>query len=263
MADSPVVRTEIRGKIADVVLNRPDKRNAINQDVVEGLVAAFTALQADPNVHVIILRGEGTMFSSGIDATWLGGLAGADAGVMSPMFRVLVHKIQDALNLIERVEKPVVAVLHGLCQGLGLELALACDFRIAAEDAAISLPEVILGLIPDCGGTTRVTRMAGPAVAKEVIMLCERLPARRYHEWNLVTRICPAADLPRTVDEFVATLLDRPLHVLGIAKRLIDRGAGQDKMTHMEMEALANTILVQNPALPQVMLEGFAKLKKK
>jgi enoyl-CoA hydratase/carnithine racemase len=259
----PVVRVEIQEEVAHVVLNRPDKRNAINQEVIEGLFAAFSEIQVNPAVHVVVLRGEGAMFSSGIDMNWLGALAGNDARQMGPLFRVLVTKIQETLNLIERVEKPVVAVLHGLCQGLGLELALACDFRIAAEEATISLPEVVLGLIPDCGGTTRVTRIAGPAVAKEVIFLCERLPARRYAEWNLITRVCPAADLARTVADFVALLRDRPLHVLGIAKRLIDRGANLDKMTHMEMEALANSILVQHPLLPQVMMEGFGKLRKK
>ena len=264
MNDKPAVLTRIDGSVATVTLNRPEKRNAINGDVVDGLKQAFLELEADTDLRVILLRGEGIMFSSGIDATWLGQLAGLDdTGKMGVYLRILINRIQEVNNLIERVEKPVVAVLHGRCIGLGLEIALACDFRIAAEDTLIGLPEVVLGLVPDCGGTTRVTRFAGPAVAKEIIMLCENLPAVRYHQWNLINRVCPASELDRTVKEFTDILLDRPPRTLGVVKRLIDRGAGLDKMSHMEMESMANSALVTVSEFPQILMEGFGKLRKK
>ena len=203
------------------------------------------------------------MFTSGIDATWLAQLGTVQGARLSLFVRLMIEKVQSLNNLIEQIEKPVICQIHGLCQGLGLEIALACDFRIAAEDAKIALPEVVLGLIPDCGGTTRVTRFAGPAVAKEVVMYCEPEPAQRYYEWNLVNRVCPADQLDRTVADFAAVLMDRPALTLGMAKRLIDRGAGLGKNEHMEMEALTNSALLVLPDFPQILMEGFQKLRGK
>ena len=264
MADGQAVRIEIDGPVARVILNRPEKRNAINEDVVDGLNDALGRLESNGDVHVVLLRGEGSMFSSGIDFTWIGQLGAVEDKTHAGVFlRLLITKVQEMNNWIERIEKPVIAVLHGRCIGLGLEIALACDFRIAEEGTLMGLPEVLLGLVPDCGGTTRVTRCAGPAVAKEVVMLAEQVDCRRYLEWNLINRIAPKGALDAAVDDFVKVILDRPPRVIGLAKRLIDRGAGLDKMSHMELEALANSALILAPDFPQIIMEGIQKVRKK
>ncbi len=258
-----IVRLEIKGPVAHIILNRPEKRNAIHDEMIEGMRTHFKALETNDEVRAIILRGEGKMFCSGIDAMWLGQLGQVQGPPLSRLVRLMIEKVQSLNNLIEQIEKPVICQIHGLCQGLGLEIALACDFRISADDAKIALPEVLLGLVPDCGGTTRVTRFAGPAVAKEVVIYCEPEPAQRYYEWNLVNRVCPPDQLDKTVDDFVKVLLDRPPLTVGMAKRLIDRGAGLGKNEHMEMEAMTNSTLLTLPEFPVIMMEGFQKLRNK
>ena len=264
MNENNTVLLDQKGDVVHLILNRPDKRNAINEDIANGLYNHLLNLERDPDVRAIVLRGAGAMFSSGIDATWLGQI-GANFGKsdLGLFVRQMIAKIQGLNNLIERIEKPVIAMLHGRCIGLALEIALACDFRIATDDCLVSMPEVLLGLVPDCGGTTRVTRMAGPAVAKEVVMYCETETAQRYYEWNLINRVCPADQLEKTVADFIAVLNDRPPRTLGLAKRLIDQGAGLSKTVHMEMEAYVNSSLLTDPEFPQILMSGFQKLRGK
>jgi enoyl-CoA hydratase/carnithine racemase len=121
------------------------------------------------------------------------------------------------LNKIERIEKPVVAKIHGFCGGLGLELALAADFRLAGENALLGVPEIILGLIPDCGGTTRLTRLLGPAWAKELIMTGDMMPARRAYEIGLVNRVFPDATLEEETKALLNKLRQRSSLALGLA----------------------------------------------
>ena len=165
MADG-VVKWEVRENLGIVTLNRPDKRNAINGEVLEGIKEAFSELSLDPAARVILLQGAGKSFSAGIDFNHLAEVNREDGRAPGIRLREGIETIQSILNRIEKIEKPVVAKIHGFCGGLGCELALTADFRIASESATLGMPEIILGIIPDCGGTTRLTRMLGPARAK-------------------------------------------------------------------------------------------------
>jgi enoyl-CoA hydratase/carnithine racemase len=159
-------------------------------------------------------------------------------------FRQLVARLQYVFNQMEALEKPVIALLHGYCFGMGLELALAADFRIAAEDAVLAIQEVELGIIPDVGGTTRLVRTVGMPRAKEMIMLARRVDAPRAYEIGLVHEVVPAGELEKHAAAWVAGLEGCAPLAVGMVKKLIDRGAHLDKLTFMELEALAQSSLI-------------------
>ncbi len=186
-----VVQWEVKEGLGTITLNRPEKRNAINGEVLEGINQAFSELSLNPEARVILLQGAGPTFSAGIDFNFLGTVARDDGRAPGIRLREGIDAIQTILNRIERIEKPVVVKIHGFCGGLGLELALTADFRIASEGATLGVPEIILGLIPDCGGTTRLTRMLGPIWAKELIMTGDMIPAKELTRSAWSTRSSP------------------------------------------------------------------------
>jgi len=261
--ESQLVKWEVKDRIGIITLNRPEKRNAINGEILEGIQKAFSELSLDLEARIILLQGAGTAFSAGIDFNYLATVARDDGRAPGIRLREGIDAIQSILNKIERIEKPVVAKIHGFCGGLGLELALTADFRLAGENATLGVPEIILGLIPDCGGTTRLTRMLGPVWAKEMIMTGDMLPAKRAYEIGLVNQIFPEATLEEKTRAFLDKLLQRPSLALGLAKRAIDWGAGLDKMAHMEIEAYVQSLLITAKDFPETLQKGLATLLKR
>src|ERR1700677_318783 len=144
-----LVLTEDRGAVRHVVLNRPEKRNAMSQALLRELGDALRAAGDDASVHCVVLRGEGPVFSAGVDLGELASLAG-DTSVTRSFRDVFL----DCANLCEAMVKPVVCQIHRACFGGALEVALGCDLRIASDDAQLGLPEVKFGIIPDVGGSS-------------------------------------------------------------------------------------------------------------
>src|SRR3954465_1367677 len=142
-----IVLTEDRGAVRHVVLNRPEKRNAFNDELVLGLRAALIAAAEDDAVHCVVLRGEGPLFSSGMDVNFLAALAGEPGRL-----RVSRRPIIETWNLLEEMPKPTIAQIHGACIGGAMELALAADLRVMAADAVAAILEGKIGLIPGVGG---------------------------------------------------------------------------------------------------------------
>src|SRR2546421_6142971 len=161
---SEYVSVEDRDRVRHIVLDRPEKRNAIHHDMVLELRDAAREAYEAPDIHVVILRGEGKAFSAGIDVSQLGNLGGA--ALLRPFRRDCIELV----NLLEEMPKPVIAQIHGPCLGLGAEIALACDLRVMSDDTLFGLPETKLGLIPDVGGSSRLPAVGGRGVAKELIM---------------------------------------------------------------------------------------------
>src|SRR3989440_1683618 len=152
----PIVQTEDRGAARHVVLDRPEKRNAMNGELVQALGFALKAAANDPDVRCVVIRGEGQMFSSGMDFADLVGLSQAPENL-----RAFRREILETWNLCEEMAKPTVCQVHGACIGGALELAPARDLRGAAEDALLGLPETRGGLIPDVGGSARLPAGGG------------------------------------------------------------------------------------------------------
>jgi len=239
---TPLVVTRREDALLYVGLNRPEKRNAIHRELLLALVDAVSTAERDPDVRAVVVYGEGPVFSAGVD---FGMLAGDVAGESRAPFRTMVGEMQAALSRLEAIEKPVVGALHRYVPGLGLELALAFDLRVATSDCELGLPEVRLGLVPDVGGTTRLVRTVGYAKAKELIMTGRMIPAPEAAAIGLVNQVVPPGDhlaaAARLANEIAA---NAPLAV-GLAKRLIDLGHGLDKQTFLQIELLAQSILVR------------------
>lgn len=257
-----VITIRIEGEIAYLALNRPEKRNAINAAMLEALPKALAEVDR-PSVRAIIVYGEGAVFSAGIDFTSLasdtGAQGGSGGGPNTARFRRFVHDSQNSLDALERIEKPVIGALHGYVGGLGLELALACDARIAAAGTRLGMPEVRLGLVPDVGGTTRLTRTAGYAMAKELIMTARMIDAEEAARIGLVNRVVPAGNQIAAAEELAREIARNAPLAVGMAKRIIDIGHSVDKATFLDLEALAQTSLL----MTEDFREGAAALAQR
>lgn len=239
-----LVKVRIEGELAYLSLNRPEKRNAINNDVLRALPEALA--KADQReVRAIIISGEGAVFSAGLDFT---SVAGGELGSGGPdlaRFRRQIADSQASLTAFELIEKPVIAAIHGYAGGLGLELALACDARIAAKGTRLGMPEVRLGLIPDVGGTTRLTRTVGYAHAKELIMTARLIDADEAARIGLVNRVVGENGHIAAAEELAKEIARNAPLAVGLAKKVIDLGHNGDKATFLQLESIAQSLLLQ------------------
>jgi enoyl-CoA hydratase/carnithine racemase len=226
-----IVLSEDRGAVRHLVLNRPQKRNAMNQELLRALGDALRAAAADEDVHCVVLRGEGPVFSAGVDLGELAQSAGRP-GQLRPFRKVFL----DCPNLCEEMTKPVVCQIHRTCVGGALEVALGCDLRIAAEDARFSLPEVKFGIIPDVGGSTRLPAVIGLGRAKELIMTARTIDAAEAERIGLINRVVPADELEAATQALVGELLANSHVAVGRAKRVIDASARPALAQTLEME---------------------------
>jgi enoyl-CoA hydratase/carnithine racemase len=227
-----LVSTEQRGAVRHVVLDRPEKRNAFNAELVVATGRALREAADDPETHVVVLRGNGPMFSSGMDLGALGDLAGNQPDRLRTFRRACI----EAWNIAEEMEKPVVCVIHGACIGGALELALACDLRVMAADAIAGMPEVRIGLIPDVGGSSRLPQVVGLGRAKELIMTGKLIGAEEAERIGLVNRVAPAEELDAATDALVGELLACAPVAVGLAKRAMDASARPALAATLELE---------------------------
>ena len=239
---SPLVISRREDALLFVGLNRPEKRNALHRELLHGLVDAITAAERDREVRAVVLYGEGPVFSAGVDFAMLAGDVQGDAPAP---FRSVVGDMQAALSRLEALEKPVIAALHRYVPGLGLELALACDLRVATTDCELGLPEVKVGLVPDVGGTTRLVRTVGYARAKELIMTGRMIRAEEAVAIGLVHQVVPPGEHVRAATRLAGEIAAIAPLAVGLAKRLIDLGSGVDKQTFLQMELLAQSVLLK------------------
>ncbi len=251
-----VILTEKEDGIMTITLNRPEKRNALNPEIMDALPRAFSSAFEDPDVRAVILTGKGKVFSAGIDifsypTLFLEKIGGNETSRL----RDYITDMHYDLNKIECMEKPVICAINGHVIGMGLELALTADFRIATEDALLGIPEVQLGLIPDVGGTTRLTRMIGIVKAKELIMTGKMITAQEALKINLVNEIVLGGELMEKAKELARYIAENCFpKAVGLAKRMIDLSRDMDKNTSLEMEGICQSILFSDI---DNLVEGF------
>jgi enoyl-CoA hydratase/carnithine racemase len=226
-----LVTTEDRGAVRHIVLNRPEKRNAMNQALLTELAGALRAAGDEDAVHCVLLRGEGPVFSAGVDLAELASFAG-EPSVLRPFRNVFL----DCANLCEQITKPVVCQIHHTCVGGALEVALGCDLRVAAEGSRFGLPEVRFGIIPDVGGSTRLPAVVGLGRAKELIMTGAMIDAAEAHRIGLVNRVVAADELEAATQGLVDELLANSHVAVGRAKRVMDASARPALAQTLEME---------------------------
>jgi enoyl-CoA hydratase len=215
--------------VATITLNRPDSRNALNRAMCEDLLAATAAAAADPDLRLVLLRGNGPVFCAGADLKERKGMTADE--VRTRRLRGFA-----AYGALERLAMPVVAVVHGAAIGSGCELAAACDFIVATPEAMFSTPEALWGTV---GATQRLPRVLGKRLAKDLMFTGRKLSAEEARAAGLVARIAPADKLEQAVAEIVAAVCKASPAGLRQAKRCIDQGLELDPRGAFAVELLA------------------------
>ena len=233
-----LVSVEDRGAVRHLVLNRPEKRNALNGEAIQALGASIEAAAADDSVRVVVVRGEGPLFSSGMDLNDLRDLAESPANL-----RQYRRPILQWWNLLEEMPKPTICQIHGAALGGAFELALACDFRTMAEDAVAGIMEVRVGLLPDVGGCSRLPAVVGLGNAKELIMTGKVIDGREAHRIGFANRIAPADQLDAATEKLANELLACAPRAVGLAKRVMDAAAKPALSVTLEQEVAAQEVL--------------------
>ncbi len=227
-----------RGTITTLWLDRADKRNAMDGAMMRELAAAIDAIATDGDARVLVVRGRGPVFSSGIDHQLLLEVMAESKRVP---FQHVHHELQETFHRLARLGKPVIAAIHGACIGMACELVLAADVRIASEDAIVGLPEIAFGIVPDVGGTTRLVRAVGESRARELVMSGRLLRARTAERYGLVHDVASdAADLDRVVAHRAGQLAAHPPIALALAKTLCQASADSGTQTSFRLEGVCD-----------------------
>ena len=228
----------VEDNVALVTLDRPDVLNAVNETMRQELASLPPRLE-EREVRVVVFTGAGRAFCAGGDV----GLFEQDW--RSPEFRAHSRILTDFFDALERLEKPVIVALNGVATGAGLQLALSCDLRFAAESVEMGFRENFIGLIPGVGGITRTTRLLGPAITKELIFSTDLIDAETAREYGLVNRVYPDDALLDETTAFAERLTRRAPQALGLAKLLVNEAQNVDLHTGRTFESLAQSILLE------------------
>jgi 2-oxoglutaroyl-CoA hydrolase len=234
MSEHDGFRVERDRGVATITLDVPGKLNRVSMAARDELRGVFEALDRDAAVRFVVLAGAGETFTAGGDIPGFLQRSPWD-----------VSRLADNVAAPERCSKPVVAALRGYCFGVGLELALACDFRLAADDLQLGFPEVTIGMIPGSGGTQRLARLVGLGRAKDIVMRGRRVSAEEALALGLVTEVVA----PDALDDAVRALVDdlarhSPL-ALAMAKRVLNQAYEGPLAQGLELEGLAYGLLRQ------------------
>lgn len=254
----PGLAVALQDGVLRLTLDRPEKRNAIDDTVMAGLVDAFDAANRDEAVRVVLLTGAGDHFCSGADLVARNEPTGERPRVGSIQRRVpsLAHRL---IPLVCTVQVPVVCAARGHVAGIGLHLAAAADFTLVAEDASLWAPFAQRGFTPDSGGSWLLPRRVGPARARELLLLGRRLTGVEAAEWQLVHRAVPAAEVDAVAADLLARLAAGPTVALGLTKWLLHQGEVQPLDAHLADEAFA----LELSSRSEDFKEGLAAFREK
>lgn len=230
------VEIRYEGPRADLVLRRPEVLNAINFEVFDGLAAAAEELATNDSVRVVVLSGEGRSFSSGIDTTSFGELAGTPSE--------MVARAQAGFRRIAALPMPTIAAVRGHALGAGLQIALACDIRVVTSDASLGLLELRYGIIPDLGGTQRLPALVGAGRAKKMIWGAVRITGEEAGRMGLAEIVVAPDDLDATVDELASSIAAAPPLAVREAKRLVELAGRVPHEEGMDEEARSQQLLL-------------------
>lgn len=215
MAD--LLRVDVADRVAVLTLDRPDRLNAIGTATADRIESTLDELRADPAVRALVVTGAGRGFSAGADLDEIEALRTAYE------FRAFVGRLTEVFGRLQAFEKPSVAAIHGFALGGGLELALACDLRVAERGAKLGLPEMKLGVLPGAGGTQRLPRLVPPGIAKQMILTGEPIDAERAHAVGLVNELAEPGEGLRVATALAARLAAGAPLALAAGKALVDR----------------------------------------
>ncbi len=243
-------------KIAVLTINRPDVKNALDLDTYEEFGEAVEEIKRDSDIRVAVITGAGDSFCAGLDLKFA-----AKIKSMSAMEVVSLIKRLQGIFAFENVGKPVISAIKGYTLGNGCDIALASDFVIAAEDAKIGMIYTNLGLIPDMGGTFRLPRLVGLAMAKELILTGEQISARRALEIGMINKVVPTEKLMDETMKFAGKLAGRSPIALAMAKAAINKGLGVDLSAAQDFEAYIQNVCLQSDDVTEA-ISAFLEKRK-
>jgi len=253
MADLKYVLVESRGDVGIVTVNRPDKLNALNAETVNELRIALEQVAKDDAVRAVVLTGAG-------EKSFVAGADIAELAKMTPLSGIQVSRQgQDTFRFLETMRKPVIAAVNGFALGGGLELALACHFRVASENAKFGLPEVKLGIIPGYGGTIRLPRVVGRGRALELVLTGEMIDAQEAHRIGLVNHVYAQSELMGAAEQLAKKIAANGPVAVALAIEAVDHGYHASTEDALRLEANLFGLL----ASTQDMREGMGAFLEK
>lgn len=226
---------EFDGEICVVSINRPEVRNALNRETWADIAQVTNQLEKDDKVKVIIITGAG-------DKAFV---AGADVAALKErtLIETFFNENQATLSRLAAVDKVTIAAINGFALGGGCELAMACDLRVASENAKLGQPELNLGILPGAGGTQRLTRLVGIGKAKELILTGDIIDAAEAQRIGLVNKVVPVGEAVQASKEMAQKILAKGPLAIRVAKSVLDWGSNTSLDQGLIMERLAQTIL--------------------
>jgi enoyl-CoA hydratase len=242
-------------QVARIVLNRPDKFNALDAKTYDELWIVTEDVRTDKDVRVVIITGRGRGFCAGVDLKY----AATINGMTMSELKTTIRKVQETFRL-ERLEKPVIAAVNGYALGNGCDLAIACDFRIASETARLQMTYTQLGLIPDAGSTCRLARLVGVSKAKGLIFTGDMIDAKEAERIGLLDRVVPAQQLESVTMEFARKLARGAPVAMGFAKIAIHHALDTDLNSALEFETNMQALCFQTEDVKEGIM---AKLQKR
>ena len=232
------VKYEQRDFIAYVTLNRPEMLNAFNFEMLEELRKVVESIQIHPDIRIVIITGAGEKaFSVGADLKERKSLPDA-------LVKRNLNRFGEVFTLIEQLPQPTICVLNGYAFGGGMELSLACDFRIAADHITLGLTETGLGIIPGAGGTQRLPRLIGETKALELILTAKRMSADEALQYGILTKVAPIENIQEVTAEFAAAILQNAPIAIQQAKFAIKQGMKTDIQTGLQIERKAYELTI-------------------
>jgi enoyl-CoA hydratase/carnithine racemase len=235
-----MISSALEDGILIVRLARPARRNALDQAMIDGLQTALEAAASDSATRAVVLTGEGSAFCAGAD------LARFEDGRDPRTYRFESHRLTVLTELIERIEKPVVAAVNGAAVGFGIQLALACDLRVGAESSRFLFSEGRLGLLPTHGGVARLVKLVGLAHARDLLLSSREVSAARAYDLGLLTEVAPDDDLLDRARALADDALSRAPQSYALTKRVLLLAASADLASGLSAETIAQSLLVQS-----------------
>jgi 2-(1,2-epoxy-1,2-dihydrophenyl)acetyl-CoA isomerase len=254
----PGLRSERTAGVLRLTLDRADRRNAADDAMMFGLVAALESVATDDTVRAVVLTGAGDHFCSGADIV-ARNAGGGEKPAVGSIQRRLPTQAHRLIPLVLELQKPVVAVVRGWAAGLGFQLALAADFCVAATDARFWEPFITRGFTPDSGATWLLPRRVGEVRARELLMLGRELSGAEAAEWGLVHRAVAPGDLEAEADALVGALAAGPTVALGLTKHLLNHGREATLADQLASEAFA----MELSSRAEDFREGLAAFREK
>jgi enoyl-CoA hydratase/carnithine racemase len=239
--DLQTLRVTDTGTRLDIVLNRPDERNALTFQAWDELDEVMSEVERRDDLRVITLTGAGPAFCAGVDF----GAIGASLEVERGSYPSFIRRWATIVDRFERVPQPTIVAINGPVIGAGLELALACDVRIAADSAVFAMPQLQMGIVPDVGGTSRLARATGEAFAKDMILTSRIVPADEALRVGIVSRVRPSDTIAAELDSIAQNIERLPWPSAYFASVAIDCGPRLDPRRAADLEAIADQVMLR------------------